>query len=49
MSTKVKLGARIRVDKLCRSRGIVLNVGYISCDSVKRNNNNKKSVTVNKQ
>jgi hypothetical protein len=24
-------------------------VGYISCDSVKINNNNKKSVTVNKQ
>ena len=25
-----------------------VSVGYISCDYVKRNNNNKKSVTVNK-
>ena len=24
-------------------------IGYISCNSVKRNNNNKKSITVNKQ
>ena len=37
----------LRLDFVWRNKGTI--IGYISCDSVKINNNNKKSVIVNKQ
>ena len=47
LSVILKININIYINSLFILK--VINVGYISYDSIKINNNKKKSVTVNKQ